>query len=1063
MKHFTLLFLFVIGACSVLKADIVNSEMAAKVAKNHYWNNSEKTFTYEELQVQLVYTKTFENAAVYYVFEINENDGFVIIAADNDVYPVLGYSFKGIYTDIMDNLPPDFIWWMQNYTDQIVYVRDNGINATENISNIWDGLLIKKSNQTSPKNVNPLLTTTWNQDIYYNAECPEDASGPGGHVYVGCVATAMGQVMKYHNHPQQGTGSHTYYCSPYGSLTADFGATTYNWSSMPNSLYNHNIAVATLLFHLGVSVDMDYGPNGSGAYSSDARDALVNYFNYSSDAQMIWKDDYSSTDWQDIIKADLEASRPVYYNGQGPDGGHAFVCDGYQGTNYFHFNWGWSGYANGYFYLTNLNPAGMNFTENQGAIVHVFPESTIPSDPPENVTADVVLPNNVHVEWDPPSGGGQTGYTDDFESYDDFVIEFSPWTCVDVDGSTTYGMTGTEWPNAYDPQAFIIFNPTTTEPPVADMTAHSGDKFAACLAATTPDNDDWLISPQILIESGDMLSFWVKTYVDTYGLERYKVGVSTTGTDPADFTIVSGAGYLEAPVADWEEYTYDLSSYVGDDVYIGIQCVSSDAFVFMVDDFSVGSTKANIDFNTNTAITGTAVKDTDANAVPGKPNTVYGGLSSVKTTLEGYNIFRDGDEIGYVDIPTTEYDDLGLSPGTYEYCVTAVYDDGESIEVCADEVNVIQTEPLAPPSNLETNIDVNDIVLTWDPPGGVWMQWDLGTNNGNGIGLNGGGTFSVASHWDVASLADYIGLTITQIQFFPNSDPNATFTIKVWTGANGNNEVLSQDVPSFNVDEWNIVDLSTPIPIDGNQDFWFGYEVTHGEDMFPAGCDDGPAIAGYGDMIYMNGSWSSLFGLNPDLNYNWNIAGYVEAVDGTTKLLGKEVTPATTSSTLVASGSTGVSNTMDKGGKSFEGYNIYYSMNGAPYQLEGTTDETTYTHTDAATIPALHCYEVTAVYDPEGESDATDESCELTGTFAIPEFLLDATRVYPNPASDVVNITSYFEINNVKVYNFAGQIVADEAISNTLYQLNTSEFKSGLYLFQIETSEGTISKRIVIE
>jgi len=184
-------------------------------------------------------------------------------------------------------------------------------------------------------------------------------------------------------------------------------------------------------------------------------------------------------------------------------------------------------------------------------------------------------------------------------------------------------------------------------------------------------------------------------------------------------------------------------------------------------------------------------------------------------------------------------------------------------------------------------------------------------------------------------------------------------------------------------------------------------------------------------------------------------------MDGTNELLGKEVTPATTSGTLVASGSTGVSNTMDKGGKSFEGYNVYYSFDGGAFTLEGTTDETTYTHTDAGTIIGEHCYEVTAVYDPQGESDPTNESCELITS--VSEFLLDATKIYPNPASDVVNIKSHFEINNVKVYNFAGQIVADEAVSNTLYQLNTSELKSGLYLFQIETSEGAISKRIVIE
>jgi photosystem II stability/assembly factor-like uncharacterized protein len=322
--------------------------------------------------------------------------------------------------------------------------------------------------------------------------------------------------------------------------------------------------------------------------------------------------------------------------------------------------------------------------------------------PPTNLEYTVDY-NDVTLTWEEP------GFSDDFESYDDFVLEFSPWTCIDVDGSTTYGMTGTTWPNAFDPQAYIIFNPLTTVPPVADMTAHSGDKFAACLASTTPDNE---------------LSFWVKTYVDTYGLERYKVGISTTGTNPSDFTIVSGTGYLEAPADDWEEYTYDLSSYVGDDIYIGIECVSSDAFVFMVDDFSVGSTKANIAFNTNTGITGTAVKDISSSAIPGKPYTVYGGPSSAKSVLEGYNVYRNDDILDYVAAPTTEYLDVDVPIGVHIYYITAVYDEGESdpsntvtvdiitnvAEFDADQM-VIYPNPATNMVNIESESDIISLVL----------------------------------------------------------------------------------------------------------------------------------------------------------------------------------------------------------------------------------------------------------------------------------------------------------------------------------------------------------------
>ena len=154
--------------------------------------------------------------------------------------------------------------------------------------------------------------------------------------------------------------------------SADFGATTYNWASMPNSLNSNNISVATLLYHLGVSVDMQYSPSGSGAFSSDARDALVEYFGYSENAALLPKNSFPIETFKYKIKNELNLNRPVYYSGSSNSGGHAFVCDGYQGDNHFHFNLGWSGYGNGYFYLSNVN----GFNQGQSALFYVYPEGT---------------------------------------------------------------------------------------------------------------------------------------------------------------------------------------------------------------------------------------------------------------------------------------------------------------------------------------------------------------------------------------------------------------------------------------------------------------------------------------------------------------------------------------------------------------------------------------------------------------------------------------------------------------------------------------------------------------
>jgi hypothetical protein len=174
--------------------------------------------------------------------------------------------------------------------------------------------------------------------------------------------------------------------------------------------------------------------------------------------------------------------------------------------------------------------------------------------------------------------------SDGFESYENFVIEFAPWTTVDVDGSATYGMTNTTWPNSQTPQAYIIFNPSATTPPASTIVPHGGDKMAACIAATTPPNNDWLITP--VLHNPLELRFWARSLTAQYGgLEKFKIGVSTTGTNPSDFTIISGSTPLEAPL-DWTEYVYNLSNYDGD-TYVGIQCVSHDHWIFMLDDFHI--------------------------------------------------------------------------------------------------------------------------------------------------------------------------------------------------------------------------------------------------------------------------------------------------------------------------------------------------------------------------------------------------------------------------------------------------------------------------------------------
>lgn len=200
---------------------------------------------------------------------------------------------------------------------------------------------------------------------------------------------------------------------------------------------------------------------------------------------------------------------------------------------------------------------------------------------------------DVPVTFEVTPGGQQVSVILDFEAQEDWSLTFDPWTAVDVDGGATYGFDAATFPHMYEPYAFIAFNPATVDPPMTgdpEIQPHGGQRFGACFSTVPPPfNNDWMVSPQTALGTNSSLTLWVKSYTDEYGLEKYNIGVSTTGMDPADFTIISGSTPLLAPMA-WTEVTFDLSEYDGQTVYVGIQCVSEDAFIFMIDDVSLDFT-----------------------------------------------------------------------------------------------------------------------------------------------------------------------------------------------------------------------------------------------------------------------------------------------------------------------------------------------------------------------------------------------------------------------------------------------------------------------------------------
>ena len=364
--------------------------------------------------LQLYYTVSSDNGEpCAYVFNLGD-EGFVIVAASDNVRPVLAYSNNGPFD--ASNPYNGAMYMLETYKNSISYAIEKNIAATPEIASQWESLesYVRLSNKKAGT-VGPLVTTKWDQNSPYNLYAPPTQgghAGAGGRCYAGCVATAMGQVMKFWNHPIHGEGSHSYNCVGYGPTyynygqqSANFGATTYQWDLMPNSLGSATQeqieAVALLLYHCGVATDMTYDWDGSGTYSDLVPGAMAQYFDYDFCAKRN-RNSYTLTNWVNMLKAEFDLGRPVYYSGQGTGGGHAFVADGYDEDDFIHFNFGWSG-SDDDFYAVDA----IDYASQAAAIFNYVPTNVYNNtvQAPSNVTVTKTddLAQQAMITWTNPN------------------------------------------------------------------------------------------------------------------------------------------------------------------------------------------------------------------------------------------------------------------------------------------------------------------------------------------------------------------------------------------------------------------------------------------------------------------------------------------------------------------------------------------------------------------------------------------------------------------------------------------------------------------------------------
>ncbi len=355
-------------------------------------------------------------ADAVYVATPTGGSGFLLLAGDDCVRPVLAYSRTATFDP--QAMPVHVAEWIDGYAREIASVRTANLPQSVRVAAEWNRWMYGYSPKNEADSVGPMLTTAWNQGRFFNTLCPYDQTD-SMHCYTGCTATATAQIMNYWEHPAVGWGSYAYYHPMYGVQSAQFDTMHYRWSMMPDTLNyltdpDSALAVAELMYHVGVAVGMNYGTSGSGAavnsYGSatraSAENALKYYFKYNPMLFGVFKQEYTDAEWDSIMYSEIVAGRPVLYAGYDSSGGHAFVLDGYSrqadslgGRLFFRVNWGWGGSYDGYYTLDSLAPgaggAGGNatytFNMNNSAVIGIMPATST-----TDTTATIsVEPDNV--------------------------------------------------------------------------------------------------------------------------------------------------------------------------------------------------------------------------------------------------------------------------------------------------------------------------------------------------------------------------------------------------------------------------------------------------------------------------------------------------------------------------------------------------------------------------------------------------------------------------------------------------------------------------------------------
>ena len=979
--------------------------------------------------LDLAYTYRTESGLVTaYVF--NFDGGFVIVAADDCSSPILGYSDRGHFD--YETAPDGLRFMLSEISNGIETMVRQGNTVPNDILCRWKNLEaygVMHPDRNFPV-VGPLVQLKWNQDFPYNMYAP-------GGCPTGCVATAMAQLMKYWEWPVTGTGEHSYYAVGYGEQYANFGATTYDWDNMievytSSATQEQKEAVATLMYHCGISVDMMYEPDGSGAFSVDVPVAINTYFSYSDHATHITKSNYSYNDWIALLKSNIDQHIPLYYSGQSTEGGHAFVCDGYDNDDLFYFNWGWGGSSNGFFLIDGEH---FDYSGSQAIVYDFIPNYVYDAMPkaPENLS--VSIDNDVsrigHLTWTNPSET-MTGET--LTSIDKIIVKRNS----------------------------IVVKEITDVEPGATMTYDDEvpffDQFEYTILAVRDDNYgrtaltnavfgpycDWKV-----VMTSSNFQGWDGGGITVQNAAGSYIDFLTTTTSSAQIqTFQMALGNNNLYWVEPNSVISNISFKVRD---------AENQIVYQYEGPSSGleagllRTLNNSCGNENTC---EAPYNLKATLDPENDQTVILTWDSDHEPEFGYCIYRDG--ILFNMAHETRYVDEHTNIGGHCYYVTALCNGGETVN--SNEYCITSGTGCDAPTDLYYYYASNKVQLVWsapeniEPTGYVIYRKTEETNYKEIKRLR-------QTTYKDSSAQQGVVYQYAVVSYYQDIDCFSSYA----------NDLLDEGKYYIKVD-WSNMPQDLQAELVENEE---GDHVNlRWKPAFQASSYDimrnGVKIGEVNEVMFEDEE------LEYGETYCYQITAHGDGFETASNEACLTMPNAPEPPVLPCSAPTGLRRGTawpsiewtapeDRTPDNYVVVVIDHLLNDATTEISGVTETTYVDEVSTEEVAFDRSYKVKAIY-PECESEFAladnGEDFIRISNVSVGENQLSNVKLYPNPTSGQLNIEAE-EMTSISVYDLVGQCLMQMSVKDGQATLDMSQLQNGIYLIKVSTANGSVMQRVV--